>query len=195
MALDGEDDEHEGQDAEDQCLDRVEHDFEAEQPDRDEGDGQRGDDAERHLTAVDIAEESHRQRNGLDELEHQLDQADEQGDPARGDPVLELVEREELAGVAADAEPTEPLELEVDEADKGEAEGDVDVTRGCAQLLDPTDGRDEAAPVAEQDEQEERDEQRDVGLGGRSRYSQSEITQELIEPLEDVLGAPRDELR
>jgi hypothetical protein len=36
VALDGEDDEHERQDAEDERLDRVEHDLEAEQADRDE---------------------------------------------------------------------------------------------------------------------------------------------------------------
>ena len=101
VALDREHDEHEGQDAEDQRLDRVEHDLEAEQADRDERDRQRGDDAERDLAAVDVAEESHRQRDRLDELEHELDEPDEQGDAARRDPVLELVEREELAGIAA----------------------------------------------------------------------------------------------
>ena len=53
--------------------------------DRDDGDGQRGDDAERDLAAVDVAEESHRQRDRLDELEHELDQADEQGDDPGAD--------------------------------------------------------------------------------------------------------------
>ena len=47
---------------------------------RDEEHGERRDDAERDLAAVDVAEEPHGQRDGLDELEHQLDQADEQGD-------------------------------------------------------------------------------------------------------------------
>ena len=55
-------------------------------------------DAQRDLAAVDVAEESHRQRQRLDELEHQLHEAHEQGDDARADAVLELVEREELAG-------------------------------------------------------------------------------------------------
>ena len=59
----------------------------AEQADRDERDGQGGHDAERDLAAVDVAEESHRQRDGLDELEHQLDEADEQGDDPGADPV------------------------------------------------------------------------------------------------------------
>ena len=85
VALDGQDDEHERQDAEDERLDRVEHELEREQADRDERDGQRGDDAERDLAAVDVAEESHRQRDRLDELEHQLDQAHEQRDDAGAD--------------------------------------------------------------------------------------------------------------
>ena len=111
------------------------------------------------------------------------------------DPVLELVQREELAGVATDPEPLEALELEVDEAHQRQAERDVDVARRRAQLLDPADRRDEPAPVAEQDEQEERDEQRDVRLGGRSGDAEPEVAQELVEPFEDVLGATRDELR
>src|SRR4249919_1101081 len=84
MALDGEDDEHEGQDAEDQRLDGVEHDFEAEEADRDERDREGRDDAEGDLTAVDVAEEAHRQRDRLDELEHELDQTDKEGDAAGG---------------------------------------------------------------------------------------------------------------
>ena len=63
----------------------VQHDLEAEQADRDERDGQRRDDAERDLAAVDVAEESHRQRDRLDELEHELDQAHEQRDEAGAD--------------------------------------------------------------------------------------------------------------
>ena len=51
----------------------VEHDLEAEQRDREDDDGQGGDDAQRDLAAVDVAEESHRQRDRLDELEHELD--------------------------------------------------------------------------------------------------------------------------
>src|SRR6476619_2094243 len=113
MTLDRKDDEHQRQDAEDEGLDRVQHDLESEQADRDERDGQRGDDAERHLAAVDVAEESHRERDWLHEFEHEFDQADEQRDAAGTDAVLELVEREELAEIAADTEPFEALELEV----------------------------------------------------------------------------------
>ena len=50
-----------------------------------ERDGQGGDDAERDLAAVDVAEESHRERDRLDELEHELDEADEQGDDPGAD--------------------------------------------------------------------------------------------------------------
>ena len=113
---------------------------------------------------------------------------------ARRDPVLELVQREELAGVAADAEPPEALELEVDEAHERKPDGDVDVARRGAELLDPSDRRDQPAPVAEQDEDEERDEQRDVRLGRRPGDAQPEVAQELVEPLERVLRATGDEL-
>ena len=51
---------------------------------------------ERHLAAVDVAEESHRQRDGLDELEQELDQAHEHRDDPGADALPELAEREEL---------------------------------------------------------------------------------------------------
>ena len=45
-------------------------------------DRERRDHAERDLAAEDVAEESHCQRDRLDELEHELDQADEEADQA-----------------------------------------------------------------------------------------------------------------
>src|SRR6476660_7542735 len=184
VAFDGERDEDQGQDAEDEGLDGVEHHLKAEQADGDERDRQRGDDAECDLATVDVAEESHRERDGLDELEHQFHETDEERNAAGTDPVLELIEREELAEIAADAESAEPLELEVDEADEGQPEGDVHVARRGSQLLDPSDGRDEPAPVAEQDQQEERDEEWDVWLCGGPCDAEAEVAQELVEPLE-----------
>ena len=83
--------------------------------------------AQRDLAAVDVAEESHRERERLDELEHQLDEAHEQRDEPGADAVLELVEREELAQVAAHAEASEALDLEDDEGDQREADGHVHV--------------------------------------------------------------------
>ena len=43
---------------------------------------------QRDLATVDVAEESHRQRQRLDELEQQLHEAHEEGDEARADAVL-----------------------------------------------------------------------------------------------------------
>src|SRR5262245_60965824 len=60
MALDGQDDEDEREDAEDEGLDRVEHELQREQGDGDESDRQRCDHAECDLAAVDVAEESER---------------------------------------------------------------------------------------------------------------------------------------
>src|ERR1051326_552878 len=77
MALDREDDEHQGEDAEDERLDGVEHQLEGDHQDGHDRERQGGDDPERDLAAVDVAEEPHRQRDRLDELEHELDQADE----------------------------------------------------------------------------------------------------------------------
>jgi hypothetical protein len=58
----------------------------------------------------------------------------------------------------------EALELEEDERDQGEPDRDVQVRGGRAQLFELADGRDEPAPVAEQDEDEEPGEQREVRL-------------------------------
>src|ERR1044072_1744544 len=162
MAFDGQDDEDEREDAEDEGLDRVEHQLQREQGDGDEDDRQRGDHAERDLAAVDVGEEEERQRDRLDEREHELDQADEHGDDAGADALLELVEREELAEVAADPELPEPEELEDEEADEGHAEGDVHVARRRPQQLDLADGRYEADPVVEHDEQEGPEEDREI---------------------------------
>ena len=141
--------------------------------DRDERDRQRRDDAEGDLAAVDVAEESHRQRDRLDELEHQLDQADEHGDDAGADAVPELVEREELAEVAADAELPEALDLEDQEADEGHPDRDVHVARRRPQELDLADRRDQPDPVVEQDQQERADEDRDVRRGRRRRRARA----------------------
>ena len=62
--------------------------------------------------------------------------AHEQRDDARADAVLELVEREELAGVALEAEPPEALDVEREEGDERQADGDVDVAGGRPQELD-----------------------------------------------------------
>ena len=66
-------------------------------------------------------------------------------------PLLELVEREELAEVAADAELAEALDLEDQEADEGHPDRDVHVARWRPQELDLADGRDQPDPVVEQD--------------------------------------------
>src|SRR4051812_4644097 len=116
VRLDGGEDEDQRQHAEDEGLDEVEHPLEQQQRDRQERHGQCRDHADRHLARVDVAEESHRQRDRLHQLEHQLDQADEHRDEAGADAVLELVERKVLAEVAADPETSEPLGLEVDKA-------------------------------------------------------------------------------
>ena len=90
----------------------------------------------------------------------------------RAEPVPELPEREELGQVAADAEVPEALDVEDREADQGKADRDVHVARRRAKELDLADRRDQAAPVGEQDVQEEGREERDVAgrpAGRRAR--------------------------
>ena len=118
---------------------------------------------------------SHRQRDRLDEFEHQLDQADEHRDGARPDPVAELVDGKELAEIAADAVPAEALELEEREADEGQPDGDVEIRSRGAQLVELADGRNESAPVAEQDEDEERGKERDIRPGGITAEADAEV--------------------
>ena len=94
---------------------------------------------------------------------------------AGADPLAELAEREELAEVAAHAQVPDAFDVEDHEADQGHADGDVHVARRRAKLRDLADGRDEADPVVEQDQQEERGEDRDVrtrrGAGDARRRS------------------------
>ena len=109
--------------------------------------GQGRDDGQGDLAAVDVAEESHRQRDRLHELEEELDDPDVHGQQPGPDAVAELADREELAEVAAHAQLPEALALEEHERGQGQADGDVDVAGGRPQLVDLADRRHQAAPV------------------------------------------------
>ena len=85
MALDGRQGEHQGEGAEDQRLHEREHDLQAVEGDGQDRDEERRDDAQRDLATVDVAEEPHRERERLDELEEQLHEADEEGDIPAGE--------------------------------------------------------------------------------------------------------------
>src|SRR3990172_10250159 len=82
VALDGDDSEHQGQHREDQCLHEVQQHLESDHGRGDDHDRQAGDDAQGNLAAVDVAEESHRQCDRLDELEQKLDHAHEESNQA-----------------------------------------------------------------------------------------------------------------
>src|SRR4051794_32136847 len=187
VALDRAQYEDEGQDAEDDGLDEIEHALEQQQRHRQEHHRQSGDDADCDLTGVDVPEKSHRERDWLDELEHQLDQADEHGDEAGADAVLEFVERKELAQVATHAELAEALDFKYDEGGQGKPDGDVDVARRCTQELDLADRRHQARPVAQQNQQEKRSEDRDVGRSLRATDRQAEVADRFERPLRKVL--------
>src|SRR2546422_6812996 len=78
VALDRDECEHEGERGEDERLDEVEQELQPEHGDRNDRDRQGREDAQRNLPAQDVAEESHRQRDRLDQLEKELDQTDKQ---------------------------------------------------------------------------------------------------------------------
>src|SRR6266540_2331677 len=115
VALDRNDRVHEHERREDQRLDEIEEALEQEHCRRNDRDGERRNDAKGHLATEDVAEETHRERDGLDELEHELDEPDEQTDGARADAIPEGPEWEELREVAPNPETPKALELEVRE--------------------------------------------------------------------------------
>ena len=119
------------------------------------------------------------------------------------DALLEPAEDEELAEVAAHAEVPEALVVEVEERDEREPDRDVDVARRRAQAssmcvspvwiaAEPAEERQQAAPVREQDEQEERGEQRDVPARVRPAERDRPVLEALPDELDGVLEAPRD---
>src|ERR1035437_6257576 len=112
VALDGDQDEHQGQDREDEGLDQVEERLQPYECDGDHGQGKRRDNGQCNLTAVDVAEESHRERDRLHELEEEFDYAHIHGQDARPEAVAELSDREELAQVTAHAKTSEAFALE-----------------------------------------------------------------------------------
>src|SRR5439155_24935861 len=183
---------HEHERREDERLHEVEQAFEQEHPGGNERDRERRDDPERDLTAEDIAEESHRQRDRLDELEQKLNQADEQVDDAASHALAEAADDEKLAQVATHAEAAEALEVEVQERHQREPDRHVHVARGRPQELHLAEERQQAAPVREQDEQEERREKRDVGAGIGPAQGDGPVLEALPRELERVLEPARD---
>ena len=63
---------------------------------------------------------------------------------------------------------------------------------GARNQMTRADARDEAGPVAEQDQEEEGGEQRDVGLGPRAAQRHGEVLERLEDPLGHVLAAAGD---
>ena len=80
MPLHGQHGEDEDKDAEDDPLHEAHEELEAIQGNWDVGEGDRGHYGKGKLATVDIAEESHRQGDRLDELQEKLQHADEESD-------------------------------------------------------------------------------------------------------------------
>ena len=92
--------------------------------------------------------------------------------------------------VSADAEALEALVLEEDERDEGQPDRDVDVARSGRAALDAPTGGIEPAPVAEQDEDEERRRTAGCTAGPARRRADAEILERLVGELERVLEGP-----
>ena len=91
------------------------------------------------------------------------------------------------------AHPMEQRERHDAERDERQPDRHVDVARRRPELLRPTDERQQAAPVAEQDVEEERDEDGDVAPGARPAERRRKVREPLVRVLERVLAALRDE--
>src|SRR3954469_10410018 len=187
VTLDRDQREHQREDREDQRLHEVEQDLEAEHQHRENHERQAGDDAKGDLARVDVAEESHRQRHGLHELEQELEKPDEQRDDARSDAVAEPAEVEELAEIAADAEAPDALDVEQHEADEGQADRHVHVAGRRTEPFDLPHGWDQTAPVAQEDVDEEGGEDGAVAAGGRTTERRREVREALVDVLKRVL--------
>ena len=118
VALDGRDREHQGECAEDERLHEGEHDLEPVERDREHRQCKRGDHAQSDLAAVDVAEESHRERQRLDELQHQLEAAQRLivGETSARNQRYFEAEMEKLDAWAEDLK--DDLEREIKETDK-----------------------------------------------------------------------------
>ena len=128
MPLHGQHGEDEDEHAEDDSLHQAHEKLEAVEGKRNVRNGNCGDDGESKLTAVNVAEEAHRQREWLDELQEEFDHANKEADGA-------ALKGEELSKVPAKAERSHALIVEVDEGDERQAYGDVDVARWRAELM------------------------------------------------------------
>src|SRR3990172_12054759 len=153
VSLDGDDSEHQGQQRKDECLHEIQQHFEADHGRGNDRDRESRDDAQCNLAAVDVAEESHRQRDRFDELEQKLDDTDEERDqPGREAFRPEGFQAEELAEIPANSQRADPLDVEHREAEESQADCRVHVTCWRTQLMDASYRRHQPAPVAQQDE-------------------------------------------
>ena len=192
VALDGHEDEHQRQRAEDERLDEGQDDLEAVQRDRRQEAGREAQhDGQRHLAPEDVAEESRRERDGLDELEHELHEPHEDGDEAGADAAAELAEGKELGEVAACPEAPDTLDVEGEEGHQRQADGHVEVAGGGAQPVKVADGWHESAPVEDEDEHEEGREERQVASRLGAAHAQPEAADGFVGPLQEVLHAAR----
>lgn len=140
VPLHGEHGEDQDKHAEDEALNEPDEELEAVERKRDERNGDGGHHRECEFAAVDVAEESHRERHWLNDLQEELEDADEEA-------YRPTLQREELAEIAAESERTEALIVEVDESNQRKPDGDVDITCWSAELVHSPNARDQAGPV------------------------------------------------
>ena len=185
VPLHGEHGEDQNEHAEDDPLHQADEELEAVQSERNERERDGSHHSECELSAVDVAEESHRERHWLDELQEELEDADEESD-------WPPFQREEFAEVAADAECTEALVVEVAEGDEGKADGHIDVACWCAKLMHASNARDQPRPVRNGDEEEAGEEEGDGALCAWPTDTHRKVRQTLDRKLDRVLHTARD---
>jgi len=140
VPLHGEHGEDQDEHAEDEALHEPNEELKAVERKRDERKGDGGHHRKCEFAAVDVAEESHRERHWLDDLQEELKDADEEPDRS-------TLQREELAEIAAESERTKALIVEVDKCNQRKPNRDVDITRWRAELVHSSNTRDQPRPV------------------------------------------------
>ena len=137
VPLHGEHGEDQDEHAEDEALHEPNEELEAVERNWNKGDCDCCHHSECKFTAVNVAEESHGERDRLDELKEEFKDTNDETDWA-------ALQCEELPKIPAESQRSESLVVKVEEGNECKANGDVHVTGWGAELVDAANARNEA---------------------------------------------------
>ena len=161
----GEDqDEH----AEDEALHQPNEELKAVERNWNKGDCDCCHHSERKFAAVNVAEESHGERDRLDELKKEFKDTNDETDWA-------ALQREELSKIPAESQRSKSLVVKVEEGNECKANGDIDITCWRAEFMDASNAWNEARPVGNRYKEEAGEEERDEWLCASATDSNGEV--------------------